>query len=459
MPEQLRLFSVDDIILAPYCLFVLFVLAFFLRRRYDGTEIRKYYISSLAFRFFLTILYAITIDYYYIGGDTTLFFKALLDMQQAVTDNPAYFSDIYLKAKLDPSEPLTSYFMYDGNGVTHYYMYHVSNFMVPKFALPFSFLFFNSYLCISFCCAFFAFAGCWRLFKMFYTFFPHLKKKLAIAFLYLPSLLFWGSALLKDSICMGALGFFIYAVHQAFFLRRNFIVNGIIIIVSTYLLFYIKPYIILCTVPAFIVWGLFLINKRISDRGVRMLFTLLFAVVSLVASVFLMQRIAQSEIASQYALQNIVKSLDAQQNTYSFSEDAGSYFSVGEFDNSLGGVLLLFPTSVIATFYRPFIWEVRSVVMVFTALEALIFLWLSLLCIRYCSFKRIKAILAENPVLAFCLVFAVLFAGLVGMSTLNFGTLARYKIPALPFLSVFLFVVLDKIGKASPQYILGKRLF
>ena len=39
----------------------------------------------------------------------------------------------------------------------------------------------------------------------------------------------------------------------------------------------------------------------------------------------------------------------------------------------------------------------------------------------------------KKPEVIFCLAFAIIFAFAVGVSTFNFGTLSRYKIPMEPF--------------------------
>ncbi|HRA12632.1 MAG TPA: hypothetical protein PKX31_13225, partial [Chitinophagaceae bacterium] len=44
----------------------------------------------------------------------------------------------------------------------------------------------------------------------------------------------------------------------------------------------------------------------------------------------------------------------------------------------------------------------------------------------------------------FCLVFTLIFAFAVGISSYNFGTLSRYKIPCLPFYAVALIVIFYK---------------
>lgn len=459
MPQEFNLIFVDDFYKVPFCLLLLYIIAYRARVKYKHTEIEKYFIRGLTFRFVATVLYTVVIAYYYGGGDTGLFYQALKDLHLAVNDNQSYLSEVYLNAKLDPSSDLTSYFQYDGFAVTHYYMFQVSNYMVPRFALPFSFLFGQSYLCVSFCCAFFAFGGCWRIFKLFYSIYPHLHKKIAIATLFLPSLLFWSSALMKDSITMGALGFFIYGVYQLFFMRKKIVVNIVVVSLSAFLLFYIKPYIVLCAVPGFLVWAYILLNKNIKDRGFRMFATLAFTGLTIAGSIYFMQKIATSEMASQYATQNILKALESQQNTYNQVDDAGSGFKATAIDNSVGGILKLFPLGIVNSLFRPFPWEVRSPVMALTALEALLFAWLTITCFRYTSFKRFRKVLADNPSIVFCFIYSILFAGLVGMSTLNFGTLARYKIPALPFFLIMLFVILDRTGKVSPDIVLHKKLF
>lgn len=459
MSEKLSLITFSDFYMVPFCLLIIYFVATIVKRKYKGTILNKYFIVGLTVRLFFTVLYAFTIEYYYEGGDTTMFFQALHDMQNAVAENPKILNEIYTKAKLEPTDQLVSYFMYDRTGVTHYYMYQVSNYMVPRFALPFSFLFSKNYLCISFCLTFFAFAGCWRLFKLFYTFYPALHKKIAVATLFLPSLLFWGGALLKDSICIGAFGFFIHSVYQLFKERKNVLQNLVIIIFSSFLLFFIKPYIILCAVPALLIWMFFTINNQILDKGLRMTATVVFIFLAIGSSIYFLQQVAKSEIAAQYATQNIAKAIEAQQGTYSHAEGTGSYFTVGDFNNSIGSFLLLFPSGIVASLFRPFIWEVNTPIMLFTALESLAFLWLTVLCFRYLSFRKFRSILSNNTVLYFCLIYSVLFSGLVGMSTLNFGTLARYKIPALPLFLILLFVLLDKSGKADPKIILHKKLF
>ncbi|MEO7047983.1 MAG: hypothetical protein ABI091_21975, partial [Ferruginibacter sp.] len=48
----------------------------------------------------------------------------------------------------------------------------------------------------------------------------------------------------------------------------------------------------------------------------------------------------------------------------------------------------------------------------------------------------------QEPIVLYCFLFAIIFGLFVGATTLNFGTLVRYKIPAMPFYVMALFFIL-----------------
>ena len=54
-----------------------------------------------------------------------------------------------------------------------------------------------------------------------------------------------------------------------------------------------------------------------------------------------------------------------------------------------------------------------------------------------------------DPLIMYCFLFSFVFAIFVGASTLNFGTLVRYKIPCLPFFTISLFLIYEKVKEKS----------
>lgn len=50
-------------------------------------------------------------------------------------------------------------------------------------------------------------------------------------------------------------------------------------------------------------------------------------------------------------------------------------------------------------------------------------------------------LMLKNHLLSFSLIFSLFFAFSVGISTSNFGSLVRYRIPVLPFFVACLFIM------------------
>jgi hypothetical protein len=112
-----------------------------------------------------------------------------------------------------------------------------------------------------------------------------------------------------------------------------------------------------------------------------------------------------------------------------------------------------FPLAVNVTFFRPYLWEAKKVLVVLSAIEAFIFLFLTLKLLFTISLARIWKTIAGDPTIQFCLVFAIIFAFAVGISSNNFGALSRYKIPCLPFYALALILIHYKNKPASKKFL------
>ena len=448
--NDVSLFQAQDLYMAPLCIIVLTMIAVASKRKHRGTVLEQYYMPALFIRFLFAIGYTLVIAFYYIVGDTTFYYQGLTDLRNALSNDPSLWGEVLFRLKLDENSPLYTYFMYDTGVATHAYMLSPSNYMVPKFALPFSFLFNNSYLCICFCLSYFSFAGCWRIFRMFTEMYPMLHRKFAVAALFLPSILFWGGSLLKDSICMGAMGFVLYGLYNILVMRRKIPGSVLSVLVAGFFLFTIKPYILLCLLPSFLLWVFLLYKNRIRDPSVRAAAAVLFGLVILVSGFFLIQVLTRTEVAAQYSSEKIIQTVQGVQGSFR-EEGAGSNFSSVSITGSPLDLVLSFPLGVISTLFRPFLWEVGSPFMVLSAIEAFLFLLLTLITFRAVSFRLFFRIVFARPVVLFALVYSVLFAGIIGVTTINFGALVRYKIPCIPFYLLTVFIVMHESGRFLPN--------
>ena len=321
-----------------------------------------------------------------------------------------------------------------------------NNFMICRIVAITSFFTFGKYLIT---CLFFSmvsYSGVWRLYRFFYEQYPHLHKQLAIAILFLPTFVFWSSGILKDPLCTGALGWLTYGLYEVLYKKKNLLKNSIAIIISGYVLILLKIYILVSYVPFLL---LFLALKNVNlIRNIFFKFTL--GLVLLVGIMFGFTKIMKGlqDSMKKYAGQGISKTIQGYQKNYAAQDSwAESNFSLGvEFDGSVISLIKMAPVAIIATLYRPFIWETRKPSTLLSSLESLAIMLFTLQVFFVVGpVKFFRAL--KDPAIMYCIVFSLLFALFVGATTPNFGTLCRYKIPCMPFYIISLFLIMDKYGK------------
>src|ERR1019366_3172653 len=156
-----------------------------------------------------------------------------------------------------------------------------------------------------------------------------------------------------------------------------------------------------------------------------------------------------------YAVEDItssIKHLNGAFKAMDGNETADSNFDLGvEFDGSLKGLINLAPIAIFTTYFRPFIWESHKISQLLASLESLVLLFLTLFVIFKSGLKFFIKMVLTNPLIMYCFLFSFVFAMFVGASTLNFGTLVRYKIPCLPFYAISLFLIYEKVKEKSAR--------
>jgi hypothetical protein len=140
-----------------------------------------------------------------------------------------------------------------------------------------------------------------------------------------------------------------------------------------------------------------------------------------------------SSSIANFSLDTIVESARI---TYVYLTQEGfaeSRYTLGEFDASAGGILKLVPAGINVTLFRPYLWEANKPVTLIAALESLITLILTLYIVLKVGVFNVFRKINNHPIILFCIFFAIIFSLSVGITSGNFGTLMRYKIPMMPF--------------------------
>jgi hypothetical protein len=169
---------------------------------------------------------------------------------------------------------------------------------------------------------------------------------------------------------------------------------------------------------------------------------LLFPIVISVASVLGYFAIVKAgEDNAKYSIENLGQTarITAYDIRYQTGRNAGSGYELGELDGTFGSMLALSPQAINVSLFRPYLWEVRNPLMLLSALESLFFLIFVLYILTAKNVLMFKGF--NNADVTFCTLFSLSFAFAVGVSTFNFGSLVRYKIPMLPFFLVMLVLI------------------
>jgi len=239
------------------------------------------------------------------------------------------------------------------------------------------------------------------------------------------------------------LGWLTYSTFRILVNRELKPINFFILISSFILIAKIKLYILLGFIPALVLWVLFSYSHNIKSSMKRTLVKVSVIALCTGGFLFVTQKFAME--LGGYSLSNVAEtSYTTSRNIAINSGDEGSSYSLGVMDPSLGSMIKKFPLAVNVTLFRPYLWETRKVIQLISALETTLFLWVTIKLIIALGIGRIWRTISTDPTIQFCLIFTIIFAFAVGMSSGNFGTLSRYRIPCLPFFSLSLILIYYK---------------
>jgi hypothetical protein len=429
--------TIWDLILTPVFLLILTAIGKQMReKRYPpGHPLRRYFMPALNVKFGGAIFIALIYQYYYGGGDTFNFFFHTKVINSSLNDSfGTWFKLITRQSPVDNPE------IYQYVAWLEWY-HDPASYTVAVIASIFGLFTATTYMPIALLFAFFSFTGVWAMYRTFVNLYPKLHKELAIAFLFIPSTFVWGSAIFKDTICIFGLGWLTYTTFRIFVNRDFSLRNGLMLILSFYLVYRTKLYILVAFLPAASIWLLTTYSTHIKSVAMRFLTKIVFLAIA-AAAFFFFARIFSAEL-QKYSLEKIAHTAAVTRHWLTTaSGDEGSAYDLGEFDPSIGGMLKKFPQAVAVTLFRPFPWEARKVIVMLSALEALVFVYFTYLAFKSNGLGRSLKLIGKDPNVLFFLVFSLIFAFAVGISSYNFGALSRYKIPCLPFYAAFLMVLI-----------------
>ncbi|MDI3545743.1 MAG: hypothetical protein PWP68_1160 [Rikenellaceae bacterium] len=272
---------------------------------------------------------------------------------------------------------------------------------------------------------FIAFIGQYFLFK---SIAPFVNKKISFLIIFLfPSLLLWTSGILKEAIIIFLIGLWFYGLKML--IDKKYVLSVILLLIST---------LIAATVKVYIIIGLYLsilpliIYKIIKKYKVWQVYLCVFLIYIL--SIPLLKYLFGLDLLSL-----IVNKLELTTNL-AISENAGSMINPLKLDPTLFSFIINAPLAIINTFFRPFINDIHSLIIIPSFIENLIWILITIIAI---IFRKKEITQKEQNILLFFLSFTLIETLLIGYTTPILGATVRYRIFPMLFFLLSLIIIID----------------
>jgi len=289
---------------------------------------------------------------------------------------------------------------------------------------------------------FFSTIGLLALFKTFFPLLKNKRKELAVLLFLMPSVLFWGSGVLKEGLLLFGLGILLLSFTKL--TDKGFSFRFIIgMLIGLLILAYLKYYILTILIP------LLISNFITAKTKIRPVFIIYLAVIILFFAILL-------NIYRIFPQYHVLEILAQKQNSFVYLAEkinAGSIYEHRLLQPDIRDFIIKSPKAFYTVLFRPFIFETDSPFILLAAFENSLLVMATVFCFFFLTFRR-----EYTNMLLFCIFFVIITFVLTGLTTPVLGAVVRYKIPALPFLAITLLLIFDK-DKFLRKYNLIKSKF
>ncbi len=361
-------------------------------------------------------------------SDALRYFNDVLTIKEQWYQNKDVFWSFMLGQNMDHPEYVK---IYDQLVAwTSEYRYGLSNdcSTIIRLNVILSFISFENFHVHTLMMSFMSFIGFTAMYRGFISLMKGKEKWLFLACFLLPSVLFWSSSLLKEAPLFMCLGLLILSLNNIR-LNHRVLLFSFVFVVSFILLIYIKVYVIISLIPALIS----LLVIRISGS-------------KMIVLKFLITHIFCFMIAQQ--AHHFFRGGDF---LYVLHKKQVDFFNVAQLTAAQSATYIPpvtnapnfiahYPRAFFLTYFRPHVFETRSIVYFFFAIENAFYLLLCLLLIFF--FHKPKK--ADMPFLLMIFSYILVLASILGNCVPILGAMVRYKVVGLPFLVILCFSLLDE---------------
>ena len=406
----------------------------------------KYFTKGLVFKLLGVTAFILVYLFYYGGGDTVSYFLGARAVGNLILEDFEKGVAVLFNT-LSPYNHFSSFNSNTGWPTT--YMWRdPSTFSVSRCSVLFYLIGVKSFILTSFMICCYSYIGIWKFYRLLNILYPGNEKGLAYIVIFLPSIAFWGSGIMKDSFTVSSACWITYNFYMVLISRKKVIINSIFLVINLFIIINIKPYVVLSLLPGITLCLNNAYLKKIKNVFLKILILPLISVVILTIGLYIFQNLSSlmgvyGEVDSAIEQAQVIRSDLLRSDQY-----GSNNYDIGKFDGSVVSLLSVAPNAIFTALFRPFLWEIGSPTMVFSAIENFILIAFTIFTLIKISPVAVLRTLLKEPFLLYCLIFSILFAFGVGIAGTNFGAMVRYKTPLLPFFFSMIYL-LSKFNKSK----------
>ncbi len=436
--HQISIHFVD--ILLSFSFFLILILLSNLKQnnklKIEGNSHYKYYTYNTIFKTSFALIFAGVYLLIYNGGDTVNYFHGATKLNNLFWESPIdYFRELLSTPSLEKIgiryTPKTGY---PDGGIYN----EPESFFISKIYSILMFFTGQHYLTLTVFSGWIVSKISWKVFEVVLQYQISTVFMTAISILFIPSVAFWCSGISKDTIILIAVLFVL--VHSFNLMNRkveNRFFSLFLIFVGFYVLYHTRSFMVgIVGLPLIIVFSTRLVKKYNDTpffaNAIR--FTIVLFTFLSVGLVLTTQKKEIIALVSKYTEEAQVIQKDFANN----KNYGNKKYDLGITDYSVSGIIKSAPLAITTAFYRPYIWEAKSIQLIVSGVETLLFLILTFLFLFKGSLLSKLILIKSNEFLIFALIFTLLLAFFSGFVSVLFGVLVRFKAPFLMFFVLIL---------------------
>ncbi len=417
--------TIKDIVFSFIYLMLVYAIGFFIRKKHINDITYKYFFKALHLKMFGCFFVCWVFLFYYGFGDTLSYYEGITNIEHTAKVKNLNIINTFL------AEPDTILDANPDTGQT----YRIAN--NPDWLFFVKFMYFlqlfnlGEYVSLSIIVSFVCFLCNWLLFLKIIKLMPLKPDWIFYTVFFIPSIVLWSSGLLRDSVSYALLCLLLSVILK---FKGYKLIKLLWIFVLAFFIFKFKPQIIIAIGAPLILAVVISSFNHIKNFFLRYSLIVLSVAVSLFAIAINFDYL-QNLLLNDLILSNIEKLATTQGARIgeTMNSEAASAYDIGTLDGSIANFLSMIPSGIVVTFFRPFLWEAKSAIMLLSCIESSLFIGFTLYIFFKVGAGYFFSSIFKNKYIFISFFYSIILGFMLGLASGNFGSLVRYKAACLSF--------------------------